>query len=62
MTHQGDDSMQAEKISHSEIDAALRQAEMIRSAYIAGACKSLVHRVRQGLGDRAAAGHGLASR
>jgi len=47
------------EISPVEIDAALRQAEAIRSAYLAGACKSLVARIREGLGRRAAAHHGL---
>lgn len=53
--------MQTREISAAEIDAALNQAEIIRSAYIAGACKSMVKRIREGLAERQAARHGLAS-
>ena len=48
-------------LSPAEIDAAVRQAEAIRSAYIAGACKSMVTRIRNRLGDREAARNGLAA-
>jgi hypothetical protein len=53
--------MKSNALKNTDIDAAIRQAEIIRSAYIAGACKSLVTRIRHGLGERQAAQHGLAS-
>ncbi len=53
--------MPTREISRTQIDAALEQAEMIRSAYIAGACKSMVKRIREGVADRQTARHGLAS-
>ncbi len=51
--------MTPREITPTQIDAALRQAEAIRSAYLAGACKSMVARIRTGLGNRQAAEHGL---
>jgi hypothetical protein len=60
-THHTRCPMNHRELSPVEIDAALRQAEAIRSAYIAGACKSMVARIREGLGHRAAAQHGLTS-
>ena len=53
--------MSHREFSLNDVDAALRQAEAMRSAYIAGACKSMVTRIRNRLGDRQAARHGLAA-
>ena len=51
--------MSPQEIQNMSTDAAIRQAEIIRSAYIAGACKSMVRRIRTQLADRQAARHGL---
>lgn len=53
--------MKTQPIAYDQIDRAIRHAEVMRSAYVAGACKAMMHRLRSGRTDKEIRQQGLSA-